>query len=258
MRTTDRGNGTRTVGSRTPRGLASAAPRFQERALANRRRPWQRIAWALGAVAVVALLAWLVWFSPVLSVRAVEVSGVGAAEQKAIHALADSTTGQPLARVDVGAIQQQVRSLPTVADARVQRSWPSTLEITAVPRTPALVLKNPQGQLQVVDRTGFAFATTATAPPGIPLVTATGTAGTSEGAVRAALSVIDALPTSLAKQVAAIEVSSADLVSFKLGAVSVIWGGQDAGERKVSILEALLGTKPAVIDVSAPDTPVTR
>jgi cell division protein FtsQ len=40
--------------------------------------------------------------------------------------------------------------------------------------------------------------------------------------------------------------------------VSVVWGGQADGPKKLAVLEALLKTNPAVIDVSAPDTPVTR
>ena len=52
--------------------------------------------------------------------------------------------------------------------------------------------------------------------------------------------------------------STANLVSFTLGGVDVVWGGADEAERKLAILQALLPTKPGVIDVSAPDTPVTR
>jgi cell division protein FtsQ len=37
-----------------------------------------------------------------------------------------------------------------------------------------------------------------------------------------------------------------------------VWGGIDAPERKLTIMEALLKGAPRVIDVSAPDTPVTR
>ena len=52
--------------------------------------------------------------------------------------------------------------------------------------------------------------------------------------------------------------SSANLITFTLGKRSVVWGsGEDSG-RKVAILGALLETPAKVIDVSAPDTPVTR
>ena len=52
--------------------------------------------------------------------------------------------------------------------------------------------------------------------------------------------------------------SSADLVTFTLGSRTVVWGSGEESTRKVAILRALLRTKAKVIDVSAPDTPVTR
>ena len=55
-----------------------------------------------------------------------------------------------------------------------------------------------------------------------------------------------------------IKVSSANLITFTLGSRTVVWGGGEDSARKVAILTALLRTKAKVIDVSAPDTPVTR
>ena len=46
--------------------------------------------------------------------------------------------------------------------------------VDVVPRTAALVVKNPQGRLEVVDPEGVAFAVVRTAPKGVPVVTATG------------------------------------------------------------------------------------
>ena len=38
----------------------------------------------------------------------------------------------------------------------------------------------------------------------------------------------------------------------------MVWGGIADGPKKLAVLEALLRTNPAVVDVSAPDTPITR
>jgi len=38
----------------------------------------------------------------------------------------------------------------------------------------------------------------------------------------------------------------------------VTWGGADQPELKVKVLRTLMQTHPAAIDVSAPDSPVTR
>ena len=91
------------------------------------------------------------------------------------------------------------------------------------------------------------------------MVTATGAEGTTREALQSSLALLErpAAPTWPA-QVSGIKVSSANLVTFTLGTRTVVWGGGEDSARKVAILTALLPTKAKVIDVSAPDTPVTR
>lgn len=243
---------------RSARGLAQADPRFRERALRQRRRPWLRGLWTVVVLGLVGGLVWLAFWSPVLAVRSVEVTGVTGADRTAVAGLVRVPTGTPLARVDLEAVEDRVRGRRTIAEVSVERGWPTTLRVRAVPRRPALVLKNPQGQLEVVDATGLSYDTVTTAPAGVPVVSAASSKGTTREALEAALSMIHTLPPDLAGQVAAIEVSTANLVSFTLGGVEVVWGGADRADRKLAILRALLPTAPDVIDVSAPDTPVTR
>jgi cell division protein FtsQ len=109
-----------------------------------------------------------------------------------------------------------------------------------------------------VDATGVAFGVVRSVPAGVPVVTATGSEGTSREALLASLALLEALPDGLAKDVSAVRVSSANLVTFTLGSRTVVWGGGEQSARKVAILTVLLRTKAKVIDVSAPDTPVTR
>ena len=237
---------------------ASSAGRFRERELAHRRRPWRRALLALVAAAAAAGLVWVLGWSSVLGVSDVEVSGATGAEAAAIGELADVPAGTPLARVDTDAVAERVRGRITVAEASVRRAWPNTLAVDVVLRTPAIVVKNPQGQLEVVDSEGIAFGVVKAAPTGVPLVTARGSQGATREALQSALALLGALPPELASQVSGITVSSASLVTFTLGARTVVWGSGEDSERKVAILTALLPTKAKVIDVSAPDTPVTR
>lgn len=240
------------------RGATTTANRFRERALSHRRRPWRRALLGVLAVGVCALLGWVVGFSTALGVQHVEVSGVEGAEAAAVSELVAVAPGTPLLRVDTDAVGARVRERVTVAEVSVRRSWPRTLSVDVVPRTAALVMRNPEGQLEVVDATGVAFGVVKAAPKGVPVVTATGAAGTSRDALRASLALLDALPEDLASQVSAVRVSSANLVSFTLGSRTVVWGGGEDSARKATILSALLPTAAKVIDVSAPDTPVTR
>lgn len=201
---------------------------------------------------------WGVFWSPLLAVRSVEVSGVSGEDRAAVEDLASVPDGIPLARVDLEGVERKVRTRRNIAEVSVERSWPSTLTVRAVPRQPALVLENPQGQLEVVDATGVAYGVVPKAPAGVPVVTAASSKGTTKPALEAALSVVRTLPDDLADRVSAIRVSTANLVSFTLDDIDVVWGGADEADRKLAILRALIPTEPDSIDVSAPDSPVTR
>ena len=239
-------------------GLASSRARFQVRAREVRRRPWRVAAYAACALVVVAAVVWAVGFSPLLAVRRVEVVGVPSSQVAAITRLAQVPIGQPLARVDRAAVAARVAELATLADVSIERSWPSTLVIHAEPRVPFLVVQNPQGQLQVVDETGVAYAQVSAPPRGVPVVYAASSAALSRDALSTAVSVVRVLPPAMQRRVAKVTVSSANLVTLRIGGTDVVWGGVDAPERKLAIMTALLKGGPKAIDVSAPDTPVTR
>lgn len=248
---------TTTAGSR--RGVESSASRFRDRALARRRRPWRRL---LGAVLVAALAGgagWVVGWTDVLGVHDVEVSGVSGAEATAVEELVAVAAGTPLVRVDTDAVEAAVRTRITVAEVSVRRAWPRTLDVDVVPRTAAIVVKNPRGRLQVVDATGVAFGTVKKAPKDVPVVRATGSAAMTPEALQAALALLRDLPDDLSGDISAVTVSSANLVTFTMDRRTVVWGGgEDEAALKVRVLRSLLTTTARTIDVSAPDTPVTR
>ncbi len=223
----------------------------------RRRRRLIRWGWLALVVVVAATVVWAVWLSSLMTVRQVEVEGISGAEAAAVRDLAAVPMGGPLARVDTGAVAHRVRGKITVAQAEVSRSWPSTIRIVVTPRTARIVARGADGSLQLVDATGVAFATVSQAPAGLPVVTVTSPEGADRAALKAALSVIAQLPPDLATQVGSLEVSSPSHVTFQIGQVTVIWGGGDRAERKAEVLRVLLGTHPATIDVSTPDTPTT-
>lgn len=246
-------------GARARGRVATASERFvhhqREATRARRRRRGALVATGL----LLALAAWAVWFSPWFVARDVTVEGVTGSEAAAVRAAVAGRLGTPLVLVDLDAAAADVaRARRPLAEARVERSWPGTLLVRVVPRRPALVLRNPKGQLEVVDAGGLSYATVATRPAGVPLVTATGSAGMTPDALRAALGVVRVLPAGLARTVTSVTVSSADLVSFTTGTTTVRWGGAGEEERKLELVQALLRRHPREIDVSAPDTPVTR
>ena len=214
--------------------------------------------WLAAALALVAGGVWLVELSPILAARSVRVEGVPAGAVNDITRRADVTLGTPLARVDTAAIARRVIASATLAEVAVTRSWPSTIVISASPRVPVLAAKNSQGQVQVVDSQGVAYAIVGAPPKGVPLIH-TVENPPSRASLRAGIAVLQALSASQRTRVSNVTVSGENLVTLTLRGVTVKWGGASEPELKVKVITALLRQKGVrTIDVSAPRTPVTR
>ncbi len=244
------------------RGLASSRTRFERRAAAARRRPRLVAAVLVGVLLLAGLLGWLGWFSSALTASRVEVHGVSAAASAQVRSLARVPLGGPLMRVDTDAVAQRLLAGKAWSTVSVGRSLPDTIVITVAPRVAVLAVRNPQGEVEVVDRDGFAFRTLSSAPEGVPLVSSGAAQVTREG-VDAALAALGSLEPALRADVSGVSVSTADQVSFTVKAKgqkrkTVVWGGAGDGTRKAQLVKILLAEPGSTIDVSVPSSPVTR
>lgn len=242
-------------------GVTSARRRFEARAARARRRPLLLAAALATTVLVAGGLIWLGWMSSLLTATTVRVEGVPARDVQAVRQVAQVPLGGPLMRVDTDAIAARLEGGRAWTNIRVGRSLPHSVVISVTPREPALALKDPQGQLELVDAGGVRFGTVGTPPRGVPVVTAGSSDVTPEG-LRAALAALHALPAPLKAQVADMSVNSADQVSFtvadKSGRRTVVWGGLGQEETKARLVTILLKEPAKRIDVSVPDAPVTQ
>ena len=254
----DNSRGVRGGAARGPSGLPSSRARFDARAARVRRRPWVLSALLVVVLAVVAGGVWLVELSPVLAARAVRVEGVPARDVAGIVGRARVPIGTPLAKVNTLAIARRVIGTASLAEVTVSRSWPGTVLISATPRVPVLAVKNPQGQVKVVDAKGVAYATVTSPPKGVPLINTVEDPSSLES-MRAAMTVLRALSPGQRDKVTRVTVMGPNMVTLKLGGVTVVWGGASEPELKVKVMTALLRQKDVeTIDVSAPRTPVIR
>lgn len=238
----------------------TARDRLERRAAAVRRRPWVLWGGLAGVLVVVIGLGWLVLASPVLTVERVRVEGADPGDIEAVQTAAAAPMDVPLARADTGAMGDRVAALPFVRSVRVVRSWPHTLVVEVTPRVAVLAVKDPDGQVQLVDDQAVAFRSVAAAPAGIAVVNRAAQAPSRDGLL-AAIAVLHTLSDAERATVKDLTVTSATLVTFTLGDVQVVWGGPGDEAKKLAVLHILLTKatpKPTVIDVSAPDTPVTR
>lgn len=254
---------------------ATARPhvRFAARAAHVRSGRRRLTLWGIGVLVLVVATAWLLLLSPVLAARSVQIEGVQGAVGAVLREQAQVPLGTPLLRLDVAAVQSRVLASGVVTHVTVSRSWPSTVVISVSPRTPVLTLKNAQGQLQVVDSTGVAYASVVTPPKGARIVTVDGQ-GRSTPAVTAmpaetereglstVISLLAVLPKDLRAHVTDLALAPSGDVSFRLGSVRVTWGSGTEATVKARALESLLHhssghQRDLVIDVSAPESPVT-
>jgi cell division protein FtsQ len=192
-------------------------------------------------------------------VEGVSVTGTVTLSPAEVIAAAAVAPGGPLADVDTAAVAARVATLPAVAKASAERSWPHTVAVTVVERVPAAVVATSSGDA-LVDTTGAVYA--GAAPPGLPRYVR-GIDGPDDPAAQAAVAALAALPPAVRDQVQTVDANAgtgSPQVTFGLtGNRRVRWGSADRGPDKAAVVEPLLAQPGHVFDVASPDLPtVTR
>jgi cell division protein FtsQ len=223
------------------------------------RVPYRRLILTTGVIALVgAVLAWLVFFSSVLGVRTIKVTGVRALTVEQVTRAAGISHGSPLIRLDTGAVEHRIEALPDVASATVSTSFPSTVTITVVERVPVGVLQVANGFV-MVDKSGDQYRTVPSRPVGLPLfVVPPGTSAKDTGGAVATVAV--ALGTHLRGEITSIQALDPDAISILMSnGIVVAWGSATQNDLKARVLSALLAQPGAhQIDVTDPSAPFTR
>jgi cell division protein FtsQ len=206
---------------------------------------------------VVGVATWVVFFSPVLGVRDVEITGNTRLPAEQPRAAAGVRAGTPLATVDLGAVERRLRDVRAVESARAERGWPGTLRISVVERTPVAAV--PMGvTTAVVDRYGVVLQEVAVAPPRLPVVRVQG-AAVNDPATRSALAVLRSLPEEVLGRLREVRAPSPRSVTLRLvDGRTIVWGDSGRGAEKARVLLAVL-TKPGkTYDVSSPRVVTVR
>ena len=158
--------------SRAPIDPRIRARRIEVQRTEGRRR-LQRLAIAGSAVAFVASLLWLTT-TPLLDVDSIRVDGANHTGEAAVLAAIDIHRGDALLTTDISGASARLTRLPWVATAKVRRSWPGTVAITVVERTPVAAIAARRGGWVLVDAGGRQLATTT--EPALELVRVAGRA----------------------------------------------------------------------------------
>jgi cell division protein FtsQ len=229
--------------------------RFNQRARKRRLRaaaPWLA---GLAAAVLLALVGWVLYASPLLGVRGIEVHGNSIVTVDQVRAAARVPDGAPLASLDLGEVRRRVQTLPAVRQAQVTRDWPSTVVVTVTERTPVAVVSRPDKRYDLIDASGVVFRTVPSRPAGLPLVVLS-TPGPKDPSTRAALQVLAALSGELRGLLGTLAAPSPDGIRLQLSdGRQVVWGDAAGSDVKAQVALVLLRRESGdVIDVSAPGT----
>ncbi|MFD0775226.1 cell division protein FtsQ/DivIB [Streptomonospora algeriensis] len=245
-----------TVGQTAARGGGPA-----QRSKGRRADPWKIAFVVLLIVAVLTVVVWVLLGSRLLVVRQVEVTGTSRLEPGRVAAAVDVATGTPLVRVDTDAARSRAEELRMVKSAEVGRSWPATLRVEVVERTPILAVRAGDG-FRLIDGDGVRIADTGKRPDNYPLISVSGEPAGSP-AVAAAATVLKRVPAAVGGRIDTVESGDGDGIELTLDSgATVSWGTPESSERKSTSLTVLLNEHPPGpdrhYDVSAPDMAVVE
>lgn len=260
---------------RPPVVSQGSAARFAERARARRRLAWRQILLVAGSVVVVAGVAWVLLFSPVLALDREQVAVTGAGTVVAVdqvRAVVDEEAGTPLTRLDTARLRSALLDVPGVRDVVLTRDWPHGLSVALVSREPVAAVPESADVVEragdaggsggagyaLVDEEGVQVGRADAPPEGLPVVEV------PVGEARilaAALGVLHALPEPLLADIGQVSAGTQDTVSFVLrDGATVEWGSAQDASLKAAVLQALRAAPEtagsARYDVSAPTMPV--
>lgn len=242
-------------------------PRFRRRRQAVDRSRRRRL--FIGTTSVVALvtLVWAVFWSPLLNVRDVTVRG---AEHLSADDVIQATdligADKNLLLLSTEEIAERVERLPWVKEADVDRMLPSSVRVSIVERSPAIVLSLGAARW-TLDRKGYVLDSGETRP-GLPVLAGV-EVGQVEPGVRlmtpeslAALRAFRSMPSSLGKKIVGIFAPTTERITLSLQDGTVIRiGSAEKLKAKAKVLKALMarltqkGVTPGYIDVRVPTNP---
>lgn len=244
------------------RGPGDTRRLFGRRRRAARMHTAVRVLIAVVVLAVVLGGAWVVTFSSLLAADDVTVTGTDQLTKAEVEAAADVPLGRPLARIDLDAIEERVRTLPLVESVEASRSWPGTVQLRVTERT-AVAWIEIDGEIRGVDRFGSDFRSFPEAPQLTEIRVDTTDPRDRQQSFEGLGAVVATLRSSAPDLLAAIaygEAETQDSLTFQLtDGRSIRWGSAEDSKRKIEVISALLGSVEASeYDVSAPEQPTTR
>ena len=213
------------------------------------------------AVLIVVLIVWGVFFSPLFSVRSLQVEGLSLTDQGAAEEALQPLEGKSMTRISSEEVESLLTQFPAVASVDTSASGSGTLRVEVQERIPVAAVEDGDGW-QLVDREGAQLEPlTDSKQIQVPVI-AGGTDVLGSEDWDTVSSVLASLPSSLLEQVQTARAESGGVVMLELqDGVTVRWGDDTDSALKAEVLGELVDASEAtgeveVYDVSAPRHPV--
>jgi cell division protein FtsQ len=241
-------------------------PRISRRRRAVARSKKRRTTMRALVAAGVALAIWVAFFSPLLAIKEITLSGAKrtTADDVARAVGLDSSDNLLLLKTDE--VAAAVKELPWVKSVTVDRKLPGTVKLTVTERSPAMVVALGEKKY-LIDRRGRVLSPTESAE-GLPVL-----AGLQEGLpdpgerlrsaqLTGALEAFSTFPRGLRRDVRAVFAPTVERITFQLfDGIQVRFGAAEDMRSKIAVLEVLLerlrreGRGALYIDVRVPEAP---
>jgi cell division protein FtsQ len=218
------------------------------------------------ALALVGALIYILGWSPLLTVKKIEIIGTPHSDLIAQDINRDHIAlkiKMPLARVDVKAISHSVLSHTWIASSKISRDWiGGGVKIVTSERAPVASYTSDTGEQRYFDSTGASF-TYPTPITGLPVVSLK---SGEELSRKSAARVIAGVSTDLLSGMSDLQVLSPIkiIMDSRLGTktIHIIWGDSSELALKNKVLSALLllpeNQKASSFDLTNPREPITK
>ena len=239
--------------------------RFRLRRIAVRRAEGRRrlriLAWILGPVLVAGLVLGIL-ASPIFGVRTITIDGVKYTSQITLGNAKKMVKGKSVFSVDLGAVEELLKSDPWVRDAQAKRRFPSTVFIDVAERKPVAWYVGSDNQARVIDVDGRVITVLNGQPTAYTQISGVGAdlpAGAQvDDVYAAAAQVVASLPPEVAPLMLNMGVTGGTdlLMTLRTGTVVTFGRPTDLRAKLVSLVLVLRRTDPKSlkgIDLSSGD-----
>ncbi|MCD1285174.1 MULTISPECIES: FtsQ-type POTRA domain-containing protein [unclassified Brevibacterium] len=229
---------------------------------ARKQQLWRRRLLSIGIILAVLAVAAVAWFSPLLGLEKVEVSGSKLVDHDEVAAsVIDTSGGTPLPQIRPGKIEKAVlKEFPRAQEASVHYGGPRTLNIEITDRTPVLAITEDAG-FTLYDAEAVDLGTVDTAPKGVTVLGDSGGAPDQETAA-AVIRFMAELRPELRREVTTIEAKDENTITGEIGTgetkAKVVFGDSTSASLKMRTAVQLAEDGRTDIDVSVPSVPVTN